>query len=233
MRTAKAERHRRVHYDLSQFILGGQDGLVNVLTLALGVASATFDSRIVIISGLAATIAESISMAAVAYTSAKAGRDYYRSEFAEERAELRRPGHAATELRAIYAAKGFAGRLLDAIVSRIAKKPKIALQTIISERQLIAPEAWERPVRSAAVVGSASIVGSLVPLAPFFAFPIKPAMAVTVLLSIVALYILGATKARLTLGSPFRAGIELMGAGIFSAIVGYGIGALLGIAFAV
>lgn len=60
-------------------ILGGQDGLVNVLGIVLAVAKATHDKRVILISGLAATFAESISMAAVAYTSAKAGNEYYSS----------------------------------------------------------------------------------------------------------------------------------------------------------
>ncbi len=58
-------------------ILGGQDGLVNVLGIVLAVATATNSLRVVLISGLAATFAESISMAAVAYTSVKAGKEYY------------------------------------------------------------------------------------------------------------------------------------------------------------
>ena len=63
---------------LRDFILGAQDGIVNVLGLVLGVASATFDTKIVLISGLAGLFAESISMGAVAFTSSKAARDYYR-----------------------------------------------------------------------------------------------------------------------------------------------------------
>ncbi|MDP2994367.1 MAG: VIT1/CCC1 transporter family protein, partial [Anaerolineales bacterium] len=47
---------------LSDIILGGQDGLVNVLGVILGVAAATSDPRIVMVAGLAATFAESVSM---------------------------------------------------------------------------------------------------------------------------------------------------------------------------
>ena len=65
---------------LSDIILGGQDGIVNVLGVILGVAAASGDVRIVIVAGLAATFAESISMAAVAYTSTLADADFYESE---------------------------------------------------------------------------------------------------------------------------------------------------------
>ncbi len=61
-------------------ILGGQDGLVNVFGVVLAVAAATQSRYIILISGLAATFAESISMAAVAYTSGRAGEEYYRGK---------------------------------------------------------------------------------------------------------------------------------------------------------
>ncbi|HZY44053.1 MAG TPA: VIT1/CCC1 transporter family protein, partial [Anaerolineae bacterium] len=70
---------------LSDVILGGQDGLVNVLGVILGVAAASSDPRIVIAAGLAATFAESISMGAVAYTTTMADRDFYLSEIEREK----------------------------------------------------------------------------------------------------------------------------------------------------
>ena len=62
--------HHKLH--LRDIILGGQDGVVNVLGIILGVAAASGDTRIVLVAGLAATFAESFSMAAVAYTSSVA-----------------------------------------------------------------------------------------------------------------------------------------------------------------
>lgn len=41
---------------LSDIILGGQDGLVNVLGVILGVAAATSDPHIILVAGLAATL---------------------------------------------------------------------------------------------------------------------------------------------------------------------------------
>ena len=69
-------------------ILGGQDGVVNVLGIVLGVATATNSSQIVLLSGLAATFAESVSMAAVAYTSSRAEAEHYRAEVAREEYEM-------------------------------------------------------------------------------------------------------------------------------------------------
>ena len=77
---ASLDPHRRSVSGLSDIILGGQDGLVNVLGVILGVAAATSDPHLVLVAGLAATFAESVSMGAVAYTSTIADADYYDSE---------------------------------------------------------------------------------------------------------------------------------------------------------
>src|SRR5258708_4638057 len=72
------EQHRQTNW-LRDVILGGQDGLVNILGICLGVSAATSDVQILIVAALAATFAESISMGAVAYTSSLAQRDHYQS----------------------------------------------------------------------------------------------------------------------------------------------------------
>src|SRR4029453_12501318 len=69
---------------LSEIILGGQDGLVNVLGVILGVAAATSEVRLILAAGLAAAFAESVSMAAVAFTSSRAQRALYESELQRE-----------------------------------------------------------------------------------------------------------------------------------------------------
>lgn len=77
---SKKEAHGNGSAVIRDVILGGQDGLVNVFGVVLAVAAATQSKYIILISGLAATFAESISMAAVAYTSGRAGEEYYRKK---------------------------------------------------------------------------------------------------------------------------------------------------------
>ncbi len=60
---------------LRDVILGGQDGLVNVLGLTLGLFTAHASIKVIIVAGLAAGFSEAISMGAVAYTSARADRE--------------------------------------------------------------------------------------------------------------------------------------------------------------
>src|SRR2546422_10618912 len=87
-----AEKHAQPGL-LSDFILGSQDGLVNVLGVILGVAIASYrypnPIAIILAGGLAAAVAQSISLGAVACTSTGARRDPYAAEGERERPERR------------------------------------------------------------------------------------------------------------------------------------------------
>jgi VIT1/CCC1 family predicted Fe2+/Mn2+ transporter len=219
--------HRRASA-LSDVILGGQDGLVNVLGVILGVAAATSDARIVMVAGLAATFAESVSMGAVAYTSTLADADFYESERAREYRHLTSvPRIERDEIRLIYRAKGFSGAMLEHIVDTITSDPDTWVAVMMAEEHQLAPVNRGTAVRSALVVGLAAIIGSLIPLAPFVVLPVQTSMWAAILLAAVVLFVVGAYKARLTVGHPGKSGLEMAVIGTASALVGYLVGVLL------
>jgi vacuolar iron transporter family protein len=215
---------------LREFILGWQDGLVNVLGIILGVAAATNDARIVIIAGLAATFAESVSMAAVAYTSTKAQRDYYFSQLEKEKDWIKnRPNDERAEVFEVYYRKGFRGKLLDGIVKKITSNHKTWLDFMMTEELGLEKVSKDKPLRDGVLVGVSAVLGSLIPLVPFFVLPVLPAMWGAVGISLISLFAVGAYKAFKTVGSPLREGVELMVVGGLAAGVGYGVGAVLGV----
>jgi len=223
----RLDPHKRASA-LSDVILGGQDGLVNVLGVILGVAAATSDSYIVLVAGLAATFAESVSMGAVAYTSTLADADFYESEREREYRHVRAvPVLEADEIRRIYRDKGFAGDLLERIVHTIARDPDVWVAVMMAEEHQLAPIDRRRAVRSAIVVGVAAIIGSLIPLLPFLVLPVATSIWVALALAAVVLFAVGAYKARVTVGRPSRSGLEMAVIGTVSALVGYAVGLVL------
>src|SRR5258707_12609633 len=96
------EKHS-TNNSLRDVILGGQDGLVNMLGIALGVVAAGGSTHVLIITGVAAAITESISMGAVAYTSFGSDRDFYFAERNREKNEIEaQSDDERGEVRAIY-----------------------------------------------------------------------------------------------------------------------------------
>lgn len=212
---------------LSEVILGGQDGLVNVLGVILGVAAASHDTRIVLAAGLAATFAESISMAAVAYTSKSAERDHYFSEMEREKREIREvPEIETEEIREIYRQKGFQGKLLEEIVKVVTSDEKVWLDTMMSDELHLERVEGGRPYTAAFIVGLSAILGSIIPLFPFFFVTVQTGIYISLVVSAVVLFIVGAVKAKMTIGHVAKSGLEMAIIGIVSALAGYAVGFL-------
>jgi VIT1/CCC1 family predicted Fe2+/Mn2+ transporter len=201
--------------------------LVNTLGVILGVAAASSDLRLVIAAGLAATFAESISMGAVAYTSTLADHDHYRVELERERREIREmPVAEAEEVRAIFVKWGFAGELLERAVAQVVSNEEAWVEVMMRNELKLAPIEASNAVKIALVVGCSALAGSLIPLLPFLMLPIGVAVPVALGVSALTLFGVGAYKARVTVGTPMRSGLQMAVIGIVSAIAGYLIGAL-------
>lgn len=219
--------HRRAS-SLSDFILGAQDGLVNVLGVILGIAAATNDVRIVLVAGLATTFAESISMGAVAYTTTLAEADLYQSEREREYRHIQEiPALETKEVEEIYIQKGFKGDLLRRIVETVTANKDVWVAVMMAEEHQLAPVDRKEALRAAWIVGVSAVLGSLVPLAPFLFLPIATSMIASVAVTAAVLYAIGSYKARVTVGKPARSGLEMALIGTVSALAGYLIGLVL------
>jgi VIT1/CCC1 family predicted Fe2+/Mn2+ transporter len=228
-----AEKHAQPGL-LSDFILGSQDGLVNVLGVILGVAIASYrypnPIAIILAGGLAAAFAESISMGAVAYTSTVARRDHYAAEVERERQEMQDlPDRERNEVREILERWDFHGEELEEMVDKICSKPKAWLELMMAHELNLAPVEKTQARKSAVLVGLAAILGSLVPLIPFIVIgrDILLGIVVSLVVSAITLFLIGWWKARTTVGRPTRSGVQMAIIGLASAIAGFGIAFLV------
>jgi vacuolar iron transporter family protein len=187
-----APRHREGHRPgnwLRDVILGGQDGLVNILGIILGVIVGGGSDTVLIVAGFAAAITESISMGAVGYTSSISELDYYQAEQGREATEIAAmPDAERQEVRDIYAAKGFTGTLLEEVVDTITANRDTWLATMMDEELHLQPVRSRDILRTAVVVGIATLIGHLIPLLPFLVLPRTSALVVAIVLSALALF---------------------------------------------
>lgn len=226
----REKRNNKASY-LRDVILGGQDGVVNVLGITLGVAAATNDTGIVIVAALAATFAESVSMAAVAYTSGKAESDYYYGMREKEALEIEElPEIEREEVKVMFMRKGFKGKELENAVKSICSDKKRWLDTMMSEELGLGEPEKGKPLKDCAVVGFSSLAGSFLPILPFFVLPVQPSMWVSLGAAIAVLFAAGAVKARMTIGNWKKEGVEMAAIGTAAALVGYAVGILLKVA---
>ncbi len=208
-------------------ILGGQDGLVNVLGIILGVIAGGGSMTVLLATGIAAAITESISMGAVGYTSSVSERDYYLSERERENWEIDSvPEVERQEIREIYARKGFEGDLLERIVDTITSNREQWLETMMDEELHLRPIEDARILRSAAVITVATLIGHLIPLAPFLFLARTPALVTAIALSALALFGVGVYSSITLVGDWRRNGPTLVAIGLGAAFVGFVVSSL-------
>jgi VIT1/CCC1 family predicted Fe2+/Mn2+ transporter len=212
--------------DFPYFILGFQDGLVNVFGVVLAVAFGTFNTAIVILAGLAATFAESISMGAVAYTSTKAERDY-RVKRINELKRLRKKAFIEHLINSLskFSIKGTVAYNISLLM---AKNKENSINFIISQELKESTEIKD-PLKYAIVVFISSLLGSLVPIASFFFLDVKTAIISTFIICAFTLFIIGIYKSSLYNTNPIKEGLELLFIGMASALLGFAIGYIFGV----
>jgi VIT1/CCC1 family predicted Fe2+/Mn2+ transporter len=212
---------------LSDFILGGQDGLVNVLGILLGLVAAGAGSEIIIIAGLSALAAETLAMAAVAYTSTESRRKLYTAEVGREQREMREvPELEREEVRVILRKWGYEGDEVEDMLRRIEAKPKAWLDLMMAFELNLSPISPEAPRVSAMVVGLATLLGHAIPLLPFFFLGHQTVLAayIAVVLSGIALFLIGWFEAKLTIGSLWQSAVRMAVIGLGSGFAGFLIG---------
>ena len=220
------EEHRQANW-LRDVILGGQDGLVNILGIVLGVIAGGGSQPVLLAAGFAAAITESISMGAVGYTSSVSERDYYQAERTREAAEIEAtPEAERQEIRDIYAAKGFAGELLDRVVDTITADRESWLATMMDEELHLQPVQTPDILRSAVVITIATLIGHLIPLLPFVWLPRGTALITAIVLSAGVLFGVGVYSSVTLVGDWRKNGLKMVAIGLGAAAAGFLIGRL-------
>ena len=209
-------------------ILGGQDGLVNILGIILGVIAGGGSDTVLLAAGFAAAITESISMGAVGYTSAMSERDYYDAERLREADEVdTMPDAERQEVREIYRAKGFSGDLLDRVVETITADRETWVATMMSEELHLQPVSTRDILRTAVIITIATlIIGHLIPLVPFLVMPREPALVLAIALSGITLFGVGVYSAVTLVGDWRTSGLKMLVIGLGAAGVGFIVGRL-------
>jgi VIT1/CCC1 family predicted Fe2+/Mn2+ transporter/rubrerythrin len=210
-------------------IYGVNDGLGAVFGIVSGMAGYTGGSEVVLAAGLAGTLASALSMGAGAYLASKSQREVYESEVARERTEIEEDPHEEMlELELFYQLKGFSAEESRAMAERIHKEPKQFLRALVQEELGLSEENFPNPWRSTLSASVSTAIGGFIPIIPFFFTVGMPAVVASFIISTIAHFAVGASKALVTARPWWATGAEMTIVGVIEAAVTYG----LGVAFA-
>ena len=226
-------RHRNLGGggNLRAAVFGVNDGLVSNASLILGVAGASNDPHLVLVSGVAGLAAGAFAMAAGEYVSVRSQRELFEYQISLERDELKQyPEAEAQELALIYAAKGLPQREATKLAKQIVADPEHALDTLAREELGLNPGDLGSPVGAAASSFLAFATGAALPLSPFLFATGDRALLAGVAVTGVALFAIGATLSLFTGRSALGSGARMLALGALAGGITFGIGRLFGVA---
>lgn len=147
---------------LREVVFGAQDGLLSTVALVTSVAVAVGDTSIVLVAGLAAAFAGTVSMATGAFLGSRAELDIQRSEIAREAQELEeRPAEELAELVVIFQGEGRSFAEAQEMADEIAKDKDLWLRTLVEKEIGISMDETTNPLKDAMAMAAAFIFAAL------------------------------------------------------------------------
>ena len=224
-------RHRSAGgNELRAAVLGASDGLTSNLSLVMGVAGATLTDHAVLIAGVAGLLAGAFSMAIGEWVSVQSARELNLHQIAIERQELQEaPKEEQEELALIYQSKGLDERTAKELSANLMQQSTMALDTLAREELGIDPKelggsAWGAAITSFFLFA----MGAIIPVFPFIFTNGFTAVVISLALSVLGLFGIGAGVS-LTAGSPlWKAGARQILLGLLAAGITFGLGKLIG-----
>jgi vacuolar iron transporter family protein len=209
---------------ISGAIYGANDGLAAVFGIVAGVSGATGGSSFVLTAGLFGAIASGLSMATGAFLAERSEGEVAAANVARERQEIvEHPDEEKEETSLFYQLKGIDKETADKLAEQLASNPD-ALLKVHGPEELGTLETSGRPVQAAIAAGVSTFVGAMVPVLPFFWLRGGTAVVTAAVVSILAHFLVGASKALFTLRTWWSAGLEMTLAGIIVGTITYAIG---------
>jgi vacuolar iron transporter family protein len=215
---------------IGQAIYGTNDGLGAVFGIVSGMAgySAAGDTSVVLIAGIAGTLASALSMGSGAYLSRKSEREVYEAELERERQEIEEnPEEEKHELALFYELKGFTPDEAAAMSERMMLQPEHFLKTLAQEELGLSSSSFPNPVKEAFSATVATAIGGIIPVLPFLLWSGMTAVVISLVISTFAHFLVGVLKTIVTGRSWWRSGMEMTLVGIVTAAIAFGVGALL------
>lgn len=205
-------------------VLGANDGIISISSLAVGVASASSTREPILLATIAGLVAGALSMAAGEYVSVSSQTDTEKADIDREIIELKEmPEEELQILAQIYERRGL--KKETALQVAIELTEKDALQAHIRDELGITETSQANPMQAALASGAAFSIGGILPLLVIFFAPVKTMEYWLYGFTILFLIILGTTAAK-TGGSNVKKAIlriTIWGtvAMALSAVVGY------------
>jgi vacuolar iron transporter family protein len=208
-------------------VLGANDGILSVSSLLLGVSASGASKSAILTAGVAGLVGGASSMAAGEYVSVSSQRDTELADLRLEQRELNDdPEGELSELIGIYEGRGVPGDLAREVALSLSKSN--ALEAHARDELGLDAQRRARPLQAGCASAASFSSGALLPLLAVAVAPAGARAVACVLVTLVALGLLGDLGARLGGAPRMRATVRILLWGIVAMAVTAGIGGIVG-----
>ena|SRR3990167_2028000 len=225
-------RHRWLSMagNLRAAVFGINDGLVSNMSLILGIAGASAEHATIVIAGIAGLLAGACSMAAGEYVSVRSQREVFEYQISLERSELELyPEEEVQELSLIYQARGIPKTEAEKLSQLLINNPETALDTLAREELGLNPSELSSPLGAMGSSFFSFGIGAFIPILPFLLGNYSWNLPVSLVLTAIALLVVGATLSLFTNSNALRSGLRMLLIGAAAGGITYLIGEMLGV----
>ncbi len=206
------EKHLKSSDFIKDVVIGMSDGLTVPFALAAGLSGAVTNTNIITTAGIAEIVAGAIAMGLGGFLAGQTEVEHYDAELKREYEEVELfPEKEKEEVREVFADYGLDEITQNLIVEALAKdKHKWVDFMMKFELGLEKPDI-NRARNSALTIGVSYIVGGIIPLSPyFFVSDAHEGLRISVVLTLVTLFIFGFFKSRVTDQNPWIGAFKVM-----------------------
>lgn len=214
---------------LGDFVYGANDGLITTFSVVAGALGASFPTTVVMVLGLANILADGFSMGAGNYLAIRSENDYKKGQRKKEAWEIEhlRPIEVQ-EIREIYYNKGFRGEELENIIKTITGNKDVWLDDMMKYELGIVEENPENPVKHGLATFVAFIISGTIPLLAFIlGYPVKTAIYISIILTAIAMFSVGAFRQLISPVKWYKGGLENLFVGLLAGGAAFVVGDII------
>ena len=228
MRSRHLESHKsdRIGW-LRAAVLGANDGIISIASLVVGVAASGASANVILLTGLAGTVAGAMSMAAGEYVSVQSQADTESADIEKEKKELiSQPAQELEELTSIYMSRGLDRELAHQVAIKLMEVDAIGAHT--RDELGISEALGAKPLQAALASAISFTLGALVPIITVLLVPSQSIALFSTITALVALFILGGLAAYAGGASLLKGAVRMLFWGAAAIALTAGVGSLFG-----
>ncbi|KIL41291.1 iron transporter [Gordoniibacillus kamchatkensis] len=203
-KAAGREDHKEEHFAAPELIrdivIGMADGLTVPFALAAGLSGSLSNTSLVVVAGLAEIAAGSIAMGLGGYLAARTDREHYVAELERERREVDEvPEREKEEVADVLRSWNLPEHVVDEAVEAISSDKDVWVDFMMKHELGLEEPDPSRARNSSLTIGLSYIAGGIVPLFPYIVWSSpNTALAVSVVVTLLALFVFGLVKGHFT-----------------------------------